>query len=75
MCINIIIDYYFCYVHSFSQCLNFYCSQWERVTYNFGKYSGSYATLLDEEEREALPHLTFERDQLEAEQMHKEEVC
>ena len=62
-------------MYSFSQCLNFYCSQWERVTYNFGKYSGSYATLLDEEEREALPHLTFERDQLEAEQMHKEEVC
>ena len=43
------------------------------MTYNFAKYSGSYAPLLDEEAREALPHLTFERDQLEAEAM-KEEV-
>ena len=30
--------------------------------------------LLDEEAREALPHLTFERDQLEAEIKHKEDV-
>ena len=58
----------------FIQCLKFYSSQWERVIYTYSKYSSSYATLLDEEERETLSHLKFERDQVEAEKMHQEEV-
>ena len=44
------------------------------MIYNYSKYGGSYALLIEEEERQSLPHVTFERDQIEAERQQQEQV-
>ena len=56
------------------QCLEYYSSPWNRVINNYHKYSGSYAQLMEEEERDTLSNVSFERDQIEAERQQQEEV-
>jgi hypothetical protein len=55
-------------------CLDFYSSPWDVVVYNNDKYGGNYEMLVDDEMRLALPHVVFERDQVEAERIHREET-